>query len=415
MPQTWKLHRNLLVPEPDVDDDVDEREAAAAGTIPFSAQGFRKNQVYKITSPTGVVLDPPRGRCWGATEREFKKLLSAGRIYWPRGGNGRPRVVPDPGGTKGLVPNTLWMAKEVGDTEDSKKLLMEIFADRADLGIHAPKPHQLVERILEISTSKDSTVLDSFAGSGTTAHAVLEVNRRDGGDRRFVLVECEDYADSLTAERVRRVVNGYAFVGTHKEVLYEKKLTLGVLRKADEVLAELEGIASSAAERFEEVDKSVDEGVLVVAGVNRIKDQRGGLGGAFTYCTLGEPVDVDEFLTGKGLPSRDSLSEWLVYTAFGMSASKGKAPKTLGALKDRYVATIDGTHVWLLYEPNVKYLQESAALTLELARQIADTDRHSKHLVFSPVKYVSQKTLRAEKIPVEHALLPFSLAKLERT
>ena len=71
-----------------------------------------------------------------------------------------------------------------------------------------PKPTGLIKRILQIATDHDSLVLDSFAGSGTTAHAVLDLNKEDGGDRKFILVECEDYADALTAERVRRVING---------------------------------------------------------------------------------------------------------------------------------------------------------------------------------------------------------------
>ncbi|WP_319562960.1 DNA methyltransferase [Marispirochaeta sp.] len=72
-----------------------------------------------------------------------------------------------------------------------------------------PKPIRLVERVLRIGMGPDDIVLDSFAGSGTTAHAVLNLNREDGGRRRFILVELEDYADSITAERVKRVIDGY--------------------------------------------------------------------------------------------------------------------------------------------------------------------------------------------------------------
>jgi adenine-specific DNA-methyltransferase len=71
-----------------------------------------------------------------------------------------------------------------------------------------PKPSKFITKILQIATDKDSIVMDSFAGSGTTAHAVLALNRADGGNRRFVLVEGEDYADTITAERVRRVIKG---------------------------------------------------------------------------------------------------------------------------------------------------------------------------------------------------------------
>ena len=87
-----------------------------------------------------------------------------------------------------------------------------------------PKPVPLIERILAIGADRDALILDSFSGSGTTAHAVLEANKRDGGTRRFILVEMEDYADRLTAERVRRVINGYDFKGTQKTELLRERL-----------------------------------------------------------------------------------------------------------------------------------------------------------------------------------------------
>ena len=76
-------------------------------------------------------------------------------------------------------------------------------------GFATPKPTRLIERILQIATDPDSIILDSFAGSGTTAHAVLKANASDGGYRRFICIELMDYADTITAERVKRVINGY--------------------------------------------------------------------------------------------------------------------------------------------------------------------------------------------------------------
>ena len=84
--------------------------------------------------------------------------------------------------------------------------LMKVFSEKK---FDYPKPISLIEEILKISTYKSSIILDSFAGSGTTAHAVLNLNKKDGGKRKFILVEMEDYADSITAERVKRVISGY--------------------------------------------------------------------------------------------------------------------------------------------------------------------------------------------------------------
>lgn len=208
-PDTWKLRRNLLQPTDDGYANPDNDPRGVWASIPFSAQGYRENQVYKITTPTGVKLEPPKGRCWGATEPEFERLKAENLIYWPKDGSGRPRIKQFPDKAKGLVPLTLWFANEVGDTEASKKELLEIFGDRDEVDFHAPKPPTLIQRAMEIATRNTDTVLDSFAGTASTAHGVLLANKRDGGNRRFILVEGEDYADTLTAERIRRVIRLY--------------------------------------------------------------------------------------------------------------------------------------------------------------------------------------------------------------
>lgn len=97
-------------------------------------------------------------------------------------------------------------------TDGAKKELKNIFSgDKAPF--QTPKPSQLIERVIQLSTKKDSIVLDSFAGSGTTAHATLNLNKIDAGKRKFICIEMEDYAESITAERIRRVINGYGDKG----------------------------------------------------------------------------------------------------------------------------------------------------------------------------------------------------------
>lgn len=104
-------------------------------------------------------------------------------------------------------PETIWFHKEVGSNRTSMNQLKAIFGEGKVFD--TPKPIGLIERMLQIVTDPDSIILDSFAGSGTTAHAVLNMNKADGGQRRFILIEMGDYADTITAERVRRVINGY--------------------------------------------------------------------------------------------------------------------------------------------------------------------------------------------------------------
>ncbi|PKM40917.1 MAG: site-specific DNA-methyltransferase [Firmicutes bacterium HGW-Firmicutes-9] len=107
----------------------------------------------------------------------------------------------------GKTSTNLWMYADVGHTDEAKKELKSIFNGIAPL--ETPKPTRLINRILHLATNADSIVLDSFAGSGTTAHAVLNLNKQDGGNRKFILVETEDYAETITAERVKRVIRGY--------------------------------------------------------------------------------------------------------------------------------------------------------------------------------------------------------------
>lgn len=106
-----------------------------------------------------------------------------------------------------MVPWTWWPHDEVGHTDEAKKEIITVLGD-AD-SFDTPKPTRLIKRILQIATDPNDLVLDSFAGSGTTAHAVLNMNKADGGNRKFILVEMMDYADSITAERVKRVISGY--------------------------------------------------------------------------------------------------------------------------------------------------------------------------------------------------------------
>ena len=101
---------------------------------------------------------------------------------------------------------TWWTNSEVGHTQEATQETAAILGKAI---FDYPKPTRLINRILQLATDPDSIILDSFAGSGTTAHAVLNMNKQDGGHRRFILVEMMDYADSITAERVKRVISGY--------------------------------------------------------------------------------------------------------------------------------------------------------------------------------------------------------------
>ena len=129
------------------------------------------------------------------------------RFFFTKGGKGgiaRKTYLENVGGK---LPTNFWPFSETGHTDEAKKEMLAIFDGKATFD--TPKPHRLIEFVLKIAGNENALILDSFAGSGTTAHAVLNMNNADGGNRKFILVEMGDYADSITAERVKRVIHGY--------------------------------------------------------------------------------------------------------------------------------------------------------------------------------------------------------------
>jgi adenine-specific DNA-methyltransferase len=157
----WKEIRNKLPPNEAGFSNPDDDSRGPWRSIPFSAQGFRPDQMYTIETPTGAKLKPPAGRCWGATEPVYKKFLLEKRVYFPRGGEGRPRIKVFKGEEEGLVPNTLWMAADVGDNERAKKEIIEIFGP-SDI-FDTPKPEALIFNIITIASNPGETVLDTLS------------------------------------------------------------------------------------------------------------------------------------------------------------------------------------------------------------------------------------------------------------
>ena len=173
---------------------------------PFTAPGYRPNQMYSITTPTGKSVLPPKGRCWCNVEEVYQRLLSEGRMWFGADGNGVPRRKTYLSEREGRGIWTWWTNSEVGYTQIATQELAAILGKAV---FDYPKPVRLISRIIQMASSDGDIILDSFAGSGTTAHAVLNMNKADGGNRKFILVEMMDYAESITAERVKRVIDGY--------------------------------------------------------------------------------------------------------------------------------------------------------------------------------------------------------------
>lgn len=207
------------------------------------------------------------------SKEHAEKVLKKGP--WPKffftkngkGGIARKTYLKNVGGK---LPTNLWKHDDVGHTDEAKKEMLNIFGGKTTFD--TPKPTRLLQFILTIATNKDSIILDSFAGSGTTAHAVLNMNKADGGNRKFICIEMMDYADTITAERVKRVINGYG-----------------------------------------EGKKAVD-----------------GTGGNFSYYELGEPLLVDDKLNN--VVSTEKIREYIYYmeTKQALPEASADEPMLLG-------------------------------------------------------------------------------------
>jgi adenine-specific DNA-methyltransferase len=159
----------------------------------MSARNYYSKGQYTVTGPTGRKFDPPKGRYWGVPEDKFKQLDQEKRIWWGKEGNGAPAYKRFLSEVKqGIVPQTLWMYEDVGHTQEAKKeLLTFVPFEDTDNVLDTVKPTRLIRRMLQIATAPEegAIVMDFFAGSGSTGHAVLAQNQEDGGNRRFVLVQ----------------------------------------------------------------------------------------------------------------------------------------------------------------------------------------------------------------------------------
>ncbi|MGY5585452.1 site-specific DNA-methyltransferase [Vibrio cincinnatiensis] len=336
-----------------------------------------------------------------------KQSKEADRIDWISGRNGWVpyyRIYAD--GSDGTPPETIFYNKDVGSNRTSKREISDIMS--AEISFDTPKPTKLIKRILDIATENDSIILDSFAGSGTTSHAVLEANKKDNGNRKFILVECEDYADTLTAERVRRVINGYPFKGNQKQELLSEKITWSVFEKKHaELLKKIAKVEEKHSKDFDKIKKELKDGVLTVTGERKVDEFAPGIGGSFTYCTLGEPIQIESLLTGEAMPSFDALARYVFYTATGQSLET-----VAKASADGFIGETDLFRIHLFYRPDSEWLRSNeAALNADKVVAIANNNATKKRtIVFAVAKFMSQKDLTEKRI--EFCQLPYAVHRI---
>jgi adenine-specific DNA-methyltransferase len=155
----------------------------------FSVKTYSKEYDYPITTPSGKVINPPPSRCWVTSKDNFEKLVAEDRIWFGSSGENVPSLKKFLTEVKnGITPSTIWFRTDVGDNQEAAKELRELFQNPP---FDTPKPTRLIKRMLSLATDKDSNdiVLDFFSGSGTTGQAVIDMNKGDGGNRKFICVQ----------------------------------------------------------------------------------------------------------------------------------------------------------------------------------------------------------------------------------
>ena len=287
----------------------------------------RNTMIYSIE---GIM--PKNGYRWQVSPGEYEKLQNKNNIVIDNNKVFK-KVYEVDEDSFSYEPFWSFISKDAGTAEKGKSDLNNILG--LEHGMETVKPVDLIKKFIYHSTDQTSIILDSFAGSGTTAHAVTALNQQDGGDRKFVLVECEEYADSVTAERVRRVIDG--------------------------------------------VPNSNDETL------------RDGLGGSFTFCTLGDPIDVDSMLRGEHLPSYSDFASYLLHTASGISIGS----RVLKPLNDDGLFYSDDRRChYLIYKPEIEFLKSNDAMVDEKqAQRISDSCGDKEAIVFAAGKFMRQHEL----------------------
>lgn len=198
--------------------DLDPRGPWASVDMTGMIGRATKEQFFKVKLPSGREIGPPPGRSWGLVEKTFQELCDDNRIWFGASGDNVPRIKRFLAEVDGQTVPTYWPYDEVGSNEDASNELLELF-DHPKL-FDTPKPTRLVDRLIEISTTSDEPqlILDFFSGSSTTAHSVMKANAKDGGKRRFIMVQADEpvgekseakklgyvHIAELSKERIRR-------------------------------------------------------------------------------------------------------------------------------------------------------------------------------------------------------------------
>ena len=312
--------------------------------------------------------------------KDAQKIIERGQwplLYFTDSGRGGIRKKTYITNVEGKVPTNFLPYAEVGHSDEATRELKEIFNGKSPFD--TPKPTRLIERILDIATDENSIVLDSFAGSGTTAHAVLLANQKKHSHRKFILVELMDYADTTTAYRVKKAITGYQATMKHEVEIYNKKLTVKNLVHAETFLKEAEAVIEREKENYSEISKPklVDNCIKVIA--TRVSDGFvEGLPGSFDYYELGQPLFKDDQLNEE--VSEDKIRSYIYYT-------ETKQPLTRIRTGHSYLMDVlNGTAYYFYYERD-----KLTNLSIETLNSIVE-EKSGQYIIYADTCTIDEET-----------------------
>ncbi|MFT4202696.1 MAG: site-specific DNA-methyltransferase [Chitinophagaceae bacterium] len=373
--QKFGWERNLISRSEEQDNrysnpDNDLRGAWTSSDM--TVKTYSADYDYEVTTPSGKKIKPTKGRCWFTSKENFQKLIDDNRVWFGENGTNVPRVKKFLSEVQGgVVPISIWLHTEVGHNQQAKQELKQLF-DEVDLPFDTPKPVSLIKRVIQLSTNENDIILDSFAGSGTTAHAVLELNKEDGGNRKFILVEQEDYANAITAERVRRVIKRL------NHCLSDSEISMIKNKKQRETA-------------FKNQSNQANQ-------KNHSSD-------TFSYFQLGDEVEMEGILTKDTLPGYTEFARYLFYTATGEQFDEKAIEEKTG-----FIGESSHYEVYLFYKPDIEWLKQNA-LTLEQCRSLPKP-QDKQRLVFAPAKYVDDYTCLECRI--DFCQLPYEIYRMQK-
>lgn len=288
--------------------------------------------------------------------------------------------------TEGSSIPTIWTDKGFY-TVKGTTLLGNIFGKKV---FDYPKSHALITTILDAISAKDDIILDSFGGSGTTAHAVLSLNEKDEGTRNFILIEMMDYAEDVTAERIRRVITGYPTKQTQEFEIFSKKLTPKNLVKGAQMMAEVEKVIAENQDKYSEISKPkiVDNCIKVFASTvsNGMAE---GIPASFDYYEVGAPLFIDENTLNEEV-GEDKIREYVYYSETHQPLLR----KTGSWLMDTY----NDIGYYFYYK-----LEEITDLNMETVQEIV-TEKAEHYVIYAdtctlPQDFMEAKNITFKKIP----------------